>query len=72
MHTRIRMAERLYVPEPFSEVGKAAVAQRRREKLAVLRPREGQNPLAVVIGEFKGSEVTPLGRRVPTRSMLRA
>ncbi|WP_114973465.1 DUF1173 family protein [Rhodoferax ferrireducens] len=63
------LAERLYVPEPFSEAGKTAVAQRRREKLAVLRPREGQSPLAVVIGEFKASEVTPLGRRVWIKHM---
>lgn len=60
----VALAERLYVPEPFSEAGKAVAAQRRREKLAVLRPREGQSPLAVVIGEFKASDVTPLGRRV--------
>lgn len=65
----VPLNQRLYVPEPFSEAGKAAVAQRRREKLAVLRPREGQNPLAVVIGEFKASEVTPLGRRVWIKHM---
>jgi hypothetical protein len=63
------LAERLYVPEPFSEVGKAAAAQRRREKLAVLRLREGQSPLAVVIGELKASDVTPLGRRVWIKHM---
>lgn len=63
------LVERLYVPEPFSEAGKAAAAQRRREKLTVLRPREGQSPLAVVIGEFKASDVTPMGRRVWIKHM---
>lgn len=63
------LAERLYVPEPFSEACKAAAAQRRREKLAVLRLREGQSPLAVVIGEFKTSDMTSLGRRVWIKHM---
>ncbi|QDL38556.1 DUF1173 family protein [Rhodoferax sediminis] len=65
----VALAERLYVPEPFSEAGKADAARRRREKLAVLRPREGQSPLAVVMGEFKASDVTPLGRRVWIKHM---
>lgn len=65
----VGLANRLYVPEPFSEATKAAVAQRRREKLAFLQPREGQNPLAVVIGEFKASDVTPLGRRIWVKHM---
>ena len=65
----VPLAERLYVPEPFSESAKAEAAQRRREKLAVLRPRDGQTPLALVIGEFKTSEVTTQGRRVWIRHM---
>lgn len=65
----VALAQRLYVPEPFSEAGMAAVAQRRREKMAVLRPRKGQSPLAVVIGEFKASDVTPLGLRVWIKHM---
>lgn len=65
----LALANRLYVPEPFSEVAKAAVAQRRRKKLAVLQPREGQIPLAVVIGEFKAADATPLGRRVWIKHM---
>lgn len=65
----VALANRLYVPEPFSEAAKAAVAQRRREKLAVLQPREGQSPLAVVIGEFKATDATPLGRRVWIKHM---
>ncbi len=65
----VALAERLYVPEPFSEAGKVDAARRRREKLAVLRPREGQSPLAVVLGEFKASYGTPLGHRVWIRHM---
>jgi len=59
----VALSERLYVPEAFNEATKAQAAQRRRDKLAVLRPHEGQSPLAVVIGEFKASEVTALGRQ---------
>ena len=69
MVTGVLLAERLYVPEPFSESTKAEAAQRRREKLAVLRPRDGQTPLALVIGEFKASEATTQGRRVWIRHM---
>ena len=65
----VPLAERLYVPEPFSESGKAEAARRRREKLAVLGPRDGQTPLAVVIGEYKASEATAQGRRVWIRHM---
>lgn len=65
----VPLAERLYVPEPFCESGKAEAAQRRREKLAVLRPKDGQTPLAIVIGEFKLSEGTSLGRRIWIRHM---
>lgn len=65
----VALAERLYVPEPFSEAGKADAARRRREKLAVLRPRDGQSPLAIVIGEFKASDVTSMGRRVWVKHM---
>src|SRR5574338_341377 len=65
----VPLAERLYVPEPFSESAKAEAAQRRREKLAVLHPKDGQTPLAIVIGEFKASEATSQGRRVWIRHM---
>lgn len=65
----VPLAERLYVPEPFSENTKAEAAQRRREKLTVLRPGEGQAPLALLIGEFKASEATTSGRRVWVRHM---
>ena len=63
------LAERLYVPEPFSETTRVSEAQRRREKLAVLRSRAGLSPAAIVMGEFKVSEVTPLGRRVWIKHM---
>lgn len=63
------LSERLYVPEAFNEATKTEAARRRREKLAVLRPHEGHNPLALVIGEFKASEPTALGRRVWIKHM---
>ena len=65
----VALGERLYVPEPFNEATLAEAAQRRRDKLAVLRPREGHSPLAVVIGEFKTSEASALGRRVWIRHL---
>ncbi|UCV17805.1 DUF1173 domain-containing protein [Ferribacterium limneticum] len=65
----VPLVQRLYVPEPFSESTKAEIAGRRREKLAVLRPKDGQMPLALVIGEYKGNEVTVQGRRVWIRHM---
>ena len=65
----VALTERLYVPEPFSEATKADAAQRRREKLAVLRPRDGNSPLAVVLGEFKGSEAAVGGYRVWIKHM---
>jgi len=65
----VPLAERLYVPEPFSESAKAEAAQRRREKLAVLRPHDGQSPLALVLGEFKASELAGQDHRVWIRHM---
>ena len=63
------LAERLYVPEPFSESAKADIAQRRRAKLAVLQPHDGQAPLALVIGEFKTCERGDNGCRIRIRHM---
>ncbi len=60
----VGLAERLYVPEPFSEAGREDAARRRREKLSVLHPRDGQSPLAIVLGEFKACDATALGRRI--------
>jgi Protein of unknown function (DUF1173) len=65
----LALIERLYVPEPFTEAGKADAAQRRRDKLAVLRPRDGHSPLALVLGEFKASDATADGRRVWIKHM---
>lgn len=65
----VPLAERLYIPEAFSEATKADAARRRREKLAMLRPCDGQHPLAVVMGEFKLAEATPLGQRVWIKHM---
>lgn len=63
------LTQRLYVPEPFSEQDKAAIAQRRREKLAVLQPRDGSAPLALVIGEFKACHRDERGSRIWIRHM---
>lgn len=63
------LADRLYVPESFHEAEKAANAQRRRTKLAVLHPKDGQSPLALVIGEFKASDESPWGRRIWIKHM---
>lgn len=65
----VALSERLYVPEPFNEGTKLEAALRRRSKLAVLRPHDGQSPLAVIVGEFKASEATALGRRVWVKHM---
>ena len=64
-----RLDARLYVPEPFNQSRKVEAAQRRRAKLAVLRPHEGLCPLAVVLGEFKACEVGALGKRIWIRHM---
>ena len=61
--------ERLYVPEPFNQSRKVEAAQRRRAKLAILRPHEGLCPLAVVLGEFKACEAGAVGKRIWIRHM---
>ena len=66
----LTLAERFYVPEPFSEATRAAVADRRRARLRVLTPRaDGQAPLALLIGEYKDAESVPAGRRIWVRHM---
>lgn len=65
----VALAERLYVPEPFSEERKAELAERRRARLAILQPREDSLPMALVIGEFKSSEPSVAGRRIWIRHM---
>jgi hypothetical protein len=67
----MRLSERLYVPEPFSEASKSQIAERRRSKLAVLQSvsADAQFNLAMILGEFKGSEATASGRRVFVKHM---
>lgn len=65
----VALLERLYVPEPFQEAAKAEIARRRREKLAVLQPHEGQAPLALVVGEFKACDRADHGCRLWIRHM---
>jgi hypothetical protein len=68
----VALADRLYVPEPFSVASMADMALRRREKLAVLRPKDGQSPLAIVMGEFKSCDAAGSGRRVWIKHMPNA
>ncbi len=63
------LGERLYVPEQFNEATHAEVAQRRRERLGVLRPHDGVVPLAVVLAEYKAAEACPGGYRVWLKHM---
>ncbi|MDE2298463.1 MAG: DUF1173 domain-containing protein [Burkholderiales bacterium] len=65
----LALAERLYVPEPFSEAGKVDAARRRRERLLVLQPHEDQHPMALLLGEFKASEPCAAGCRVWIKHM---
>ena len=65
----VALADRLYVPEAFSEATRFEVAQRRRTKLAVLRPDDVQAPLAMVLGEFKAVDSTASGSRVWIKHM---
>ena len=65
----VPLHERLYVPEQFSEQRKAEDAQRRRTKLAILQPADGQWPLALVLGEYKGCDETAFGIRIWIRHM---
>jgi hypothetical protein len=60
------LADRLYVPEPYNPQARAEIAERRRRKLAVLQSAgdDGQLPMALVIGEFKGVESTAFGHKV--------
>jgi len=65
----VSLAERLYVPEPFNEAAKTEIAQRRRDKLAMLQPRDGHAPLALVVGEFKACDHLDQACRVWIRHM---
>ena len=65
----VALADRLYVPEPFSEATRFEAAQRRRSKLAVLNADDAQAPLAIVLGEFKAVDSAALGSRVWIKHM---
>lgn len=67
----VRLSERLYVPEPFSEATKLQNAERRRNKLAFLQSctDDAHFNMAMILGEFKGSEATASGRRVFVKHM---
>lgn len=67
----VTLSERLYVPEQFHEQHKTEIAERRRSKLAVLQSPEDdvQFKMALVIGEYKGEEASPLGRKVWLKHM---
>ncbi|MRV70611.1 DUF1173 family protein [Duganella sp. FT92W] len=65
------LADRLYVPEPFNDQAKAAIAERRREKLAALCKSDecGGYNMALIIGEFKSAEVSAIGVRLWIKHM---
>lgn len=65
------LSDRLYVPEPFQQATQAEAAERRRHKLAFLQEARSDNhfAMALVIGEFKGSEPAPQGQRLWVKHM---
>jgi len=65
----IVLGERLYVPEPFHEATRLEVAERRRQRLGLLRPINGVAPLAMVLAELKAAEPCPGGYRVWLKHM---
>src|SRR3984893_7356273 len=67
----VALSERLYVPEQFHEEHKSEIAERRRSKLAVLQSPEEyvQFKMALVLGEYKCEEASPLGRKIWLKHM---
>jgi hypothetical protein len=68
----IRLAERLYVPEPFQEDIREAIQERRRSKLAMLHSPEddGQFKMGLVLGQFKAVEAaTTTGQKIWLKHM---
>jgi hypothetical protein len=65
------LSDRLYVPEPFGVEARAAIAARRRQKLAILQSPEDdiQLKMAIILGEFKSAEASAAGRRLWIRHM---
>ncbi|MDP1650751.1 MAG: DUF1173 family protein [Rubrivivax sp.] len=67
----VSLVERLYVPEPFRAELKDEIGQRRRRKLALLLSPEDavQFKMAIIVGEYNGSEQTNFGRRIVVKHM---
>ena len=65
------LGERLYVPEPFRAELKDEIGVRRRRKLALLLSPEDavQFKMAIIVGEYNGSEPTAFGRRIVVKHM---
>ncbi len=65
------LGERLYVPEPFRVELKDEIGERRRKKLALLLSPEDavQYRMAIIVGEYNGSEPTACGRRIVVKHM---
>jgi len=63
--------ERLYVPEPFRAGCKDEIGERRRKKLALLLSPEDavQFKMAILVGEYNGSDPTKHGRRIIVKHM---
>ncbi len=67
----VTLSERLYVPEQFHDEHESEIAERRRSKLAVLQSPEDdvQFKMALVLGEYKCEEASPLGRKIWLKHM---
>jgi hypothetical protein len=67
----VTLSQRLYVPEQFHEEHKSEIAERRRSKLAVLQSLEDDVnfKMALVLGEYKRADASPLGRKVWLKHM---
>ncbi len=63
--------ERLYVPEPFRAECKDEIGERRRRKLSLLLSPEDavQFKMAILVGEYNGSDATNFGRRIIVKHM---
>lgn len=67
----VPLRERLYVPEPFREELKREIAERRRERLALLHTADDtwHFKMALVIGEYKANEAAASGHKVYLKHM---
>jgi Protein of unknown function (DUF1173) len=65
------LAQRLYIPEPFRVALRDEIGERRRIKLALLHEAEGVGSfgMAIIVGEYNGSEPTTVGRRIMIKHM---